>query len=288
MISRTVIGFFVFGLRLFLFSFRLLNNICFLFCLAVFVFLFLFISFLSFFNDIYSFFIFFVLFRVFCCFLSVGVFFVVVCFLQNWRKKTIKKHHIWYFSIVFFSNFKTYQTRLPTIKSWNCSGFPVHWVILKPLILLTDCLIGRSGQAKSENTKFLSQSPFWKYSYAPDVIILFNSALSLLSSKFVNLKSSSRAAKTGQGQHIRSFFYGSLKIKNMRMCNSREYPDLVPFDNLCTEVIDKDKTDQLLSFIPADVSKESFPSLEYLFPIALPHPVPNIASKLWWQSLHTI
>ena len=198
------------------------------------------------------------------CFVFFVVFFLLVsflllfCFLQNWRKKTTKKHHIWYFLIVFFSNFMTYQTRLPTIKSWNCSGFPVHWVILKPLILLTDCLIGRSGQAKSENTKFLSQSPFWKYSYAPDVIILFNSALSLLSSKFVNLKSSSRAAKTGQGQHIRSFFYGSLKIKNMRMCNSREYPDLVPFDNLCTEVIDKDKTDQLLSFIPADVSKESF------------------------------
>ena len=62
------------------------------------------------------------------------------------------------------------------------------------------------------------------------------------------------------------------------MCNCREYPDLGPFDNLSTKVIDKDKTDQLLSFIPADVSKESFMSQEYLFPIALPHPVPNIAS----------
>ena len=46
----------------------------------------------------------------------------------------------------------------------------------------------------------------------------------------------------------------------MRMCNCREYRD--PFDNLSTEVIDKNETDQLLSFIPADVSKESFPSQE--------------------------
>ena len=75
-------------------------------------------------------------------------------------------------------------------------------------------------------------------------------------------------------------FFTDLKIKNMRMCNCREYRDLVPFDNLSTEVIDKNETDQLLSFIPADVSKESFPSHEHLFPIALPHPVPNRASKL--------
>ena len=52
------------------------------------------------------------------------------------------------------------------------------------------------------------------------------------------------------------------------MCNCREYRD--PFDNLSTGVTDKDKTDQLLSFIPTDVSKERFPSHEYLFPIALP------------------
>ena len=47
----------------------------------------------------------------------------------------------------------------------------------------------------------------------------------------------------------------------MRRCNCREYRDLVPFDNLSTEIIYTDKTDQLLSFIPADVSKESFRSL---------------------------
>ena len=55
------------------------------------------------------------------------------------------------------------------------------------------------------------------------------------------------------------------------MCNCQEYRD--PFDNLSTGVTDKDKTDQLLSFIPTDVSKERFPSHEYLFPIALPHPL---------------
>ena len=55
-------------------------------------------------------------------------------------------------------------------------------------------------------------------------------------------------------------FFTDLKIKNMCMCNYREYRD--PFDNLSTDVIDKDKTDQLLSFIPADVSKKSFPSQE--------------------------
>ena len=63
------------------------------------------------------------------------------------------------------------------------------------------------------------------------------------------------------------------------MCSSREYRDLVPFDNLSTVVIDKDKTDQLLSSIPAE-SNECFQSQEYLFPIALPHPVPDIACKL--------
>ena len=52
------------------------------------------------------------------------------------------------------------------------------------------------------------------------------------------------------------------------MCNCRKYRD--PFDNLSTGVTDKDKTDQLLSFIRTDVSKERFPSHEYLFPIALP------------------
>ena len=51
-------------------------------------------------------------------------------------------------------------------------------------------------------------------------------------------------------------------------------------DNLSSVVIDKDKTDQLLSFFPADVSKERFPSQEYLFSFAIPHPVPNIAGKL--------
>ena len=71
-----------------------------------------------------------------------------------------------------------------------------------------------------------------------------------------------------------------LKVKNRPMCSSREHRDLVPFDNLFTEVIDKDKTNQLLSLIPTDVSKESFPSQEYLSPIALPQPVQNIAFKL--------
>ena len=51
-------------------------------------------------------------------------------------------------------------------------------------------------------------------------------------------------------------------------------------DNLSSVVIEKDKTDQLLSFFPADVSKERFPSQEYLFSFAIPHPVPNIAGKL--------
>ena len=51
-------------------------------------------------------------------------------------------------------------------------------------------------------------------------------------------------------------------------------------DNLSSVVIEKDKTDQLLSFFPADVSKERFPSQEYLFSFAIPYPVPNIAGKL--------
>ena len=51
-------------------------------------------------------------------------------------------------------------------------------------------------------------------------------------------------------------------------------------DNLSSVVIEKDKTDQLLSFSPADVSKERFPSQKYLFSFAIPHPVPNIAGKL--------
>ena len=37
------------------------------------------------------------------------------------------------------------------------------------------------------------------------------------------------------------FFLTDLKIKNMRMCNCGEYRD--PFDNLSTEVIDKNETD---------------------------------------------
>ena len=79
-----------------------------------------------------------------------------------------------------------------------------------------------------------------------------------------------------------------LKVKNMPMCSSREHRDLVPFDNLFTEVIDKNKTDHLRSLIPADVSNESFPSQEYLFPVALSQPVQKITSKLWWHSLQRI
>ena len=37
------------------------------------------------------------------------------------------------------------------------------------------------------------------------------------------------------------FFFTYLKIKNMRMCNCGEYRD--PFDNLSSEVIDKNETD---------------------------------------------
>ena len=37
------------------------------------------------------------------------------------------------------------------------------------------------------------------------------------------------------------FFFTDLKIKNMRMCNCGEYRD--PFDNLSTDVIDKNETD---------------------------------------------
>ena len=163
--------------------------------------LFLFLSFLMIFLLLFYFLFCFVFFVVFFLLVSFLLLFCCCCFgfYKTEERKQLKSIIYDTFFIVFFSNFLTYQTRLPTIKSWNCSGFNVHRVILKPLILLTDCLTGRS-QAKSQNTKFLSQSPFWKYSYAPDVIILFNSALSLLSSKFVNLKPSSRAAKTGWDQ----------------------------------------------------------------------------------------
>ena len=69
-----------------------------------------------------------------------------------------------------------------------------------------------------------------------------------------------------------------LKFKNIRIYRSLKYRDNL--DNLSSVVIEKDKTDQLLSFFPADVSKERFPSQEYLFSFAIPHPVPNIVGKL--------
>ena len=71
-----------------------------------------------------------------------------------------------------------------------------------------------------------------------------------------------------------------LTFKNMCIYRSLQYHDLVSFRQLISVVIEKDKTDQLLSFFPAEVSKESFPSQEYLFSFAIPHPVPNIACKL--------
>ena len=71
-----------------------------------------------------------------------------------------------------------------------------------------------------------------------------------------------------------------LKFKNMSIYRSLKYRDLVVLGNLSSVVIEKDKTHQLLSFFPADASKERFPSQEYLFSFAIPHPVPNIAGKL--------
>ena len=145
---------------------------------------------------------------------------------------------------------------------------------------LTHCFTGRS-QAKWENTNFLSQSPFWKYSYAPPWRHYFLQLSSLVYLQASLLTANPALTLPRQGEiKVNTFgvFFTDLKIKNMRMCNCREYRD--PFDNLSTEVIDKNETDQLSSFIPADVSKESPPSQEYLFPIALPHPVPNIACKL--------
>ena len=61
-----------------------------------------------------------------------------------------------------------------------------------------------------------------------------------------------------------------LKFKNIRIYRSLKYRDNL--DNLSSVVIEKDKTDQLLSFFPADVSKERFPSQEYLFSFAIPPP----------------
>ena len=169
---------------------------------------------------------------------------------------------------------------------WLISVSFIFVIVLLLLLLLfcflTDCLTGRS-QAKLGNTRFLSQSPFWKYSYAPDVIIPFNSA-PYCTFKQVFLISNPVLARPRQGEikvQQLGVSFMDLKFKNMRMCNSREYHDLVPFDNLSSVVIDKDKTDQLLSFIPAESNEcICFQSQEYLFPIALPHPVPDIACKL--------
>ena len=72
-----------------------------------------------------------------------------------------------------------------------------------------------------------------------------------------------------------------LKFKNMRIYRSLQYRDLVSFRQLIfSSYWERCKTDQLLSFFPANVSKESFPSQESLFSFAIPHPVPNIACKL--------
>ena len=159
-----------------------------------------------------------------------------------------------------------------------CCFFAV--VVLFCFQFLTHCFTGRS-QAKWENTNFLSQSPFWKYSNAPPWRHYFLQLSSLVYLQASLLTANPALALPRQGEiKVNTFgvFFADLKIKNMRRCNCREYRD--PFDNLSTEVIDKNETDQLSSFIPADVSKESPPSQEYLFPIALPHPVPNIACKL--------
>ena len=101
------------------------------------------------------------------------------------------------------------------------------------------------------NTKLLSQSSFWKYSYGP-VIILANSLLYL------------------QASTVFTIFH-------------------IIYDN-CTKILCKKfskaknwwskRKKLLLSFFPVDVSKERFPSQEYLFSFAIPHPVPNIAGKL--------
>ena len=173
--------------------------------------------------------IFLLLFYFLFCFVFFVVFFLLVSFLllfccccfgfyKTEERKQLKSIIYDTFFIVFFSNFLTYQTRLPTIKSWNCSGFNVHRVILKPLILLTDCLTGRS-QAKSQNTKFLSQSPFWKYNYAPDVIILFNSALILVCFQASLLISNPALAQPRQGEiKVNIFGVSFMAVWRLRIC----------------------------------------------------------------------
>ena len=105
----------------------------------------------------------------------------------------------------------------------------------------------------------------------------------ILSRKANFLISNSALARPRKGEiKVQQFGVSliDLTFKNMRIYRSLQYRDLVSCRQLISVVIEKDKTDQLLSFFPADVSKERFPSQEYLFSFAIPHPVPNIAGKL--------
>ena len=105
----------------------------------------------------------------------------------------------------------------------------------------------------------------------------------ILSRKANFLISNSALARPRKGEiKVQQFGVSliDLTFKNMRIYRSLQYRDLVSCRQLISVVIEKDKTDQLLSFFPAEVSKESFPSQEYLFSFAIPHPVPNIACKL--------
>ena len=108
--------------------------------------------------------------------------------------------------------------------------------------------------------------------------------LNVHSSKFVNLKPSFLATKTGWDRATKlAVSFMDLWLKNLRKCSFRKYRDLVPFRQLIySSYWLRRETDHFLSIILAEVSKENFHLQEYVFPLLpSPYPVPNIACNFY-------